>query len=101
MSDITLIIENQPEIELIFPNVGMPGLNGNSIVDLDLACSADGQTTFNINILPTGNHVLLVNGVENYNVLDYVVSMVGLNATLTWLDNFTLKTTDKIIFRKF
>ena len=75
---------------------------GGSITNMPLVATVPGQTQFNIFTMPTGLHLLIVNGVEYFNGSDYHIITVGSNIRVEWINpNFSLGPTDDIVFRKF
>ena len=60
----------------------------------------DGQTEFTVFSI-SENSLLLINGVEYYPITHYTITQIGPNVTLTWLNDFELKTDFIIKLRKF
>jgi hypothetical protein len=99
-----IVINETPPDNVVVQEVGAQGPKGDpgiSIIDLALNVSSNGQTQFNIFQLPTGNHVLLIDGIEYYFNDSYTITQSGGNTYLNWLGEFQLTTTDKLIFRKY
>jgi hypothetical protein len=80
---------------------GVAGAGGGAPTDLPLAVTVNYQTQFSIFTIPAQS-ALIINNAEYHQNTHYTLSMVALNATLTWLNiGFALQIGDEIIFRKF
>ncbi len=84
--------------------LGKQGLKGDkgdtgAFTEFPLTVTENGQTIFNIATIPNKSY-LMIGGLEYYENDSYTISMIGLNASLTWLNEFELTTTDKLILKK-
>lgn len=72
---------------------------GSTIIDTVLTVNQDGQTSFNVFAIPSGQSYLLINGIEYYVSDSYFFETVSGNHRLVWLNEFPILTNMKLILR--
>jgi hypothetical protein len=67
--------------------------------DISLVVTEDDQVQFNIFDQPTKSN-LFINDSTYFENVSYLIQNINGNWRLVWLDEFKLKTTDRVILRK-
>jgi len=96
------IINQKKQTSVIISPLGKRGFKGEPSVytDIELAVTQDDQTQFNIFSEPTIQSNLFINDSIYFKDKSYQIQNISGNWKLIWLDEFQLKTTDLLIFRK-
>jgi hypothetical protein len=95
------IVNQQKQTSVIISPLGKRGFKGEPGVytDIELAVTQDDQTQFNIFSEPIQSN-LFINDSIYFKDKSYQIQNISGNWKLIWLDEFQLKTTDLLIFRK-
>lgn len=99
--DVTIVTQPKTFNTIIEPfgPRGFKGEPGDNHTDIELIVVLDNQTEFNIFTEPTLSN-LFINDAIYFKDKSYLIQNVLGNWRLIWLDEFQLKTTDLLIFRK-